>query len=62
MSDAMIDQLSMNFGKRCGQQKNKFGGAPTLKDSNSVISVITKGGTLNAQSGFKRSLFNASKI
>lgn len=62
MSDAMIDQLSMNFGKKYGQPRNKKGGPPTYKDSNSVNSVITKGGTLNVHSGLKRSIINASKI
>lgn len=40
----MVDQLSMNFGKKYGnRQKNA---EANLQDTTSVVSVLTKGGTV----------------
>lgn len=43
----MIDQLSMNFGKE-NYKNYKMNPNPTIGDTNSVASVITKGGTVVA--------------
>lgn len=44
MSDAMVDQLSMNFGKRYGQRHPH--NENNMQDTNSVVSILTKGGTV----------------